>query len=417
MMTGADHAPEESSFSVMHVVPLPSERAPEAKKPAPAPAGAQAGLPAAKSQPAQNALMSHADMMLRKDNEQLQAENKRFQDSKPKGLSDAIENNKERSEHLEKEAVDHQMQGQYRSREAEREASKSDIEAKRGDIAEALAHEYQSKIEQHKRELAEERKRMIEEKDERTAEAIRERAERDKDKALEDARLAGRLDDKADESRVEQRRVHDQEQQSQLQLKQLNDEIQRAEAEAKRARADSHALRVTAATDARDAKVQLAKAEGLIKHAAHQRMEARTKRGEITSAQSALKTASSVEKQLTVRAAQYTGKAKLEVLQSKLLKQAAAHHNLQAKAVRHKAEARQEGVEKLEEAEERAENAEHDADVRVPPPPLERLPPPTPCPYRPPTALGEETLRGEMERAWNVRGRHSVKQHSVEGSL
>jgi len=74
----------------------------------------------------------------------------------------------------------------------------------------------------------------------------------------------------ADESQAEQRQVKDQERQSQLQLKQLNDEVRRAEGEAKRARADAHALRVTAASDAHDAKGQLAKAEQLMKHAAHQ---------------------------------------------------------------------------------------------------------------------------------------------------
>jgi len=357
-----EHAPKESSsFSVMHVVPLPGKKDEAASTPVGGAAqGTQGTAPAA-----DNALMSHADKMLRADNNQLNAENKQFENSKPKGLSNAIETNKEKGEDLDKQAVDHQIKGQYRSQEAQREESKSELEAKRGDIAEALAHEYQSKIEEHKRELVEEKRRMTEEKDERTAESIKGQAEQDKDKALDDARLAGRLDDKADESRAKQRQVKDQERQSQLQLKQLNDEVRRAEGEAKRARADAHALRVTAASDAHDAKGQLAKAEVLMKHSAHQRMEARTKKGEIQEAQVALTTASNVEKKLTIRAAQYTGQGKLDVLQSKLLKKAAAQHNVQAKAWRHKAEKRSEVIEQLQEAEEKAENQEHKADVKV----------------------------------------------------
>ena len=53
----------------------------------------------------------------------------------------------------------------------------------------------------------------------------------------------------------------------------------------------------------------------------------------------ALKAAEGVEKALAIRAAKYTGRAKLDLLQSGLLKKAAVDHDMQAKAMQHKIEA------------------------------------------------------------------------------
>jgi len=314
-------------------------------------------------------LMHHADSMLDRDNAQLDEENKKFAESKPKGLYNRIESAKKKSEEYDREAVDHRVDSGFKSQEAAREDLRSTVEKRRGDVAEALAHEFQAKIEQHKKELAAERMRAEEEKTQEHALHIRHEAAQDKDQALRDARLAGRLDDKADESSIEARRVRQEEDQSQLQLRQLNDEVRRAEDEAKRAREDAHRLRHEAKQDARVATASLKSASKLIARAQKARREARTKQTELSEARLALKAASKVETELTVKAAAYTGKAKLDILQSKLLNQAASSHKGSAHGIQKEMEKKQEAVEKLKEKEERDQTKRHEAEVCLSSPP------------------------------------------------
>ena len=244
-----------------------------------------------------------------------------------------------------------QVDSSFKSAEATREDLRSTLEKRRGDVAEALAHEFQAKIEQHKKELTAEQFKADEEKTQQSAQHIRHLAAQDKDRALRDARLAGRLDDKADESSIEARRVRQEESQSQLQLRQLNEEVKRAEDEAKRARSDAHALRRDAAKDVKVATASLASAAKLIARARKARHQARLKQSELSEARLALKAAAKVETQLTVKAAQYTGKAKLDILQSKLLNQAAHSHKGSAHSIRHEEQDKQEALEKLKEKE------------------------------------------------------------------
>mmetsp|Transcript_20767 Transcript_20767/g.33226 ORF Transcript_20767/g.33226 Transcript_20767/m.33226 type:complete len:258 (+) Transcript_20767:379-1152(+) len=204
-----------------------------------------------------------------------------------------------------------------------------------------------------------------EEKTQQSAQHIRHEAAEDKDQALRDARLAGRLDDKADESNIEAHRVRQEETQSQLQLRQLNEEVKRAEDEAKRARSDAHYLRHDAAQDVKVATASLASAAKLITKARKSRHQARVKQTELSEARLALKAAAKVETQLTVQAASFTGKAKLDILQSKLLNQAASKHNGNAHNIQKEEEAKEETVEKLKEAEEHDETKRHEAEVRV----------------------------------------------------
>jgi len=310
-------------------------------------------------------LMHHADSMLHRDNQQLDQENKKFAESKPKGLYNSIESSKKKSERLDREAVDHKVDSTFKSKEAEREDLRSTLEKRRGDVAEALAHEFQAKIEEHKKELAAEKMQADEEKTQQSAQHIRHEAAEDKDQALRDARLAGRLDDKADESSIEARHVRQEETQSQLQLRQLNEEVKRAEDEAKRARSDAHHLRHDAAQDVKVATASLASAAKLIAKARKSRHEARIKQTELSEARLALKAAATVETQLTVQAASFTGKAKLDILQSKLLNQAASKHNGNAHNIQKEEEEKEETVEKLKEAEEHDETKRHEAEVRV----------------------------------------------------
>lgn len=87
-------------------------------------------------------MMRHAENMLQKDNMQLAQENKQFAESKPKGLYNKIRHSDERPEKYEEEAVDHQIDSQYKSKEAQRESLKSELERRRGDVASAIADEY-----------------------------------------------------------------------------------------------------------------------------------------------------------------------------------------------------------------------------------------------------------------------------------
>ena len=392
-------------FSVMHVVhPREGDERDESERRAPE-KSADAGV---------FELMHHADSMLDRDNAQLDEENKKFAESKPKGLYKRIESAKRKSEQYDREAVDHKVDSGFKSQEAAREDLRSDVETRRSDVAEALAHEFQAKIEQHKRELAAERMRAQEEKTQEHALHIRHEAAADKDQALRDARLAGRLDDKADESSIEARRVRQEEDQSELQLRQLNDEVKRAEDEAKRAREDAHRLRHEAAQDVRVAKASLSSASKLIAKAQKARREARTKQTELSEARLALKAAGKVETQLTVKAAAYTGKAKLDILQSKLLNQAASTHGGSAQEIRKNMEKKQESVERLREKEEHAQTKRHEAEVRrphsAPPRSLFLAPPPPHSSSSTPLPPGGTTLRNGdlltcLTRSSGVRAR------------
>ncbi|EKX51198.1 hypothetical protein GUITHDRAFT_161639, partial [Guillardia theta CCMP2712] len=106
------HRAHSPSFSVMHVVePKSGER------------DRQSG--------GMGSLMRHAENMLQKDNMQLAQENKQFAESKPKGLYNKIRHSDERPEKYEEEAVDHQIDSQYKSKEAQRESLKSELERRR----------------------------------------------------------------------------------------------------------------------------------------------------------------------------------------------------------------------------------------------------------------------------------------------
>ena len=59
------------------------------------------------------------------------------------------------------------------------------------------------------------------------------------------------------------------------------------------------------------------------------------------------------------------GKAKLDILQSKLLSQAAHTHKGTAASIVKEEEAKQEALERLKETSENAENNKHEAEVRV----------------------------------------------------
>lgn len=191
-------------------------------------------------------LMHHADSMLNEDKQLAAEENRKFAESKPKDMYKSIEAAKKKeSEQFDTEAVDHKVDSAFKSKEAERQDLRSTLEEKRGDVAEALAHEFQAKIEQvnnskfictflfltlsavvnlgphavspspshthtpppprslsqHKKELDEEKMKAAVEKTKESADHIEHQAAEDKDRALRDARLAGQLDDKADESR------------------------------------------------------------------------------------------------------------------------------------------------------------------------------------------------------------------------
>lgn len=245
-------------FSVMHVVQPTDHQV-------------KGGDDQDKAAPQQDAgmaeLMHHTDDMLRDDNAELDQENKKFAESKPKGLYESIEASKKKSAKLEKEAVDRKVDSGFKKEEADREDLRSTVEKRRGDVAAALAHEFQAKIEQRKKELAAEKMKSDEIKTQESAQHIRHQAAEDRDKAIRDARLAGRLDDKADQSSIEARRVRQEEDQSQLQLRQLNEEVKRAEEEAKRARADAHRLRHDAAEDVRVATASLHSATNSPKYA------------------------------------------------------------------------------------------------------------------------------------------------------
>jgi hypothetical protein len=292
-------------------------------------------------------------------------EAKRIADSKPKGLYNSIEAAKKKSDRLDREAVDHKVDAGFKTQEAERENQRSTLEKRRGDVAEALAHEFQAKIEQHKKELAADKYRAAEVKTEETARAMREKAAEDKDRALRDARLAGELDDKADRTSIEARRVRQEENQSLLQLRQLNDEVKRAEEEAKRAREDAHKLRADAGKDVKVATASLASAARLIKKARKARHKARVKQTELSEARLALKAAAKVETSLTVQAASYSGKAKLDILQSKLLTKAASTHKGSADKLKHDEEQVDESLERLQEKKEHARVQRHEAEVRM----------------------------------------------------
>ena len=349
-------------FTVMHVVPP--------HKPAPAQSAPQAAEQPKADKPEAGAntifeLMRHAASMLRNDDSQLSQEKKRFAESKPKGLYKSIEAAKKRSAKYDKEAVDRSVDSGFKAEEAQREESRSDLETRRGDVAKALAHEFEAKIAQHKKELEADRFRAAEEKTEASAREIREQAAQDKDEALRDARLAGQLDDKADRTSIEARRVKEKEDQSLLQLRQLNHEVKRAEDEAKRARRDAHALRHSAAEDVRVATASLASAAKLIKCARRARQKARVKQSELSQARLALKAAARVERGLTVKAASYSGKAKLDILQSKLLTQAASTHKSASDKIKHQEEQMSEALEHLRHKEENAQIHQHEAEVRV----------------------------------------------------
>ena len=63
-----------------------------------------------------------------------------------------------------------QVDSGFKSQEAQREDLRSEVEKRRGDVAAALAHEFQAKIEQHKKELAAEKMKADEIKTQQSAE-------------------------------------------------------------------------------------------------------------------------------------------------------------------------------------------------------------------------------------------------------
>jgi hypothetical protein len=242
---------------------------------------------------------------------------------------------------------------------------KSEVEDSAARVSTAMAEEYKARIEAQRKELTAEKGKELQVKDQDRADELQRASEEGKARALRDAKLAGVLDDRADESASIVKRSQEEERESVEQLKQLQREVKRAEEEARQARQHAHELRQGAAHDATSAQEALSAAEKLMEQARKDRGEASEKRSEISKARLALKAAEGVEQGLAVRAAKFTGRAKLDLLQSGLLKKAAREHSAKARSVRHQVEKRNEALESLKSSERRAESEERQARSRV----------------------------------------------------